>query len=471
MLSKLFYSAITLSLLTPYALSQKVEVLTDANFNDFIAEGKSSLLEFYAPWCGHCKKLAPVLDSTAVELDKRGVIAKMDCTVNTETCKKYDIKGYPTLKWFSNGKAIDYSKGRSQKDLLNFILDQGKPAVQVVADEKELDAIVAGTSNPVVVLGLFDTVPAEFEKLAQVLRLEDYTFTSTVSADLAKKYGVTAPAVVVIKTFKEPFVVYDGKVTDSDALSKFIVAESFPLVGVIGPDTYKKYVDRELPLVYLFTDPSKVEERDAFINSVRNIAAPFKSTLSFVEIDGVQYVKHGESLGLTTPPPAIVLHDMVKKEKYVKSSDLAEASLKSWFEDWSAKKLSANFKSEPIPASNDGPVKTVVRNNFDALVMDTSKDVLVEFYAPWCGHCKELKPKYEKLGENYVGDSGVTIAMCDATANDITAVEIEGFPTIVFFPANGKESPVVYDGERTTEAMKEFIDSKRTTKAASKDEL
>ena len=51
-------------------------------------------------------------------------------------------------------------------------------------------------------------------------------------------------------------------------------------------------------------------------------------------------------------------------------------------------KIEPSIKSEPIPESQDGPVKVVVAHNYDDIVLDDSKDVLLEFYAPWCGHCK-----------------------------------------------------------------------------------
>lgn len=72
-------------------------------------------------------------------------------------------------------------------------------------------------------------------------------------------------------------------------------------------------------------------------------------------------------------------------------------ALEAFVKDFLDGKLEPYLKSEPVPASQDEPVKVVVAKNFDEIVNDPTKDVLIEFYAPWCGHCKSLAPKYDEL--------------------------------------------------------------------------
>uniref|UniRef100_A0A7S1TEC0 protein disulfide-isomerase n=1 Tax=Compsopogon caeruleus TaxID=31354 RepID=A0A7S1TEC0_9RHOD len=100
--------------------------------------------------------------------------------------------------------------------------------------------------------------------------------------------------------------------------------------------------------------------------------------------------------------------------------------------------------------------------NFEEVVLNSDADVLVEFFAPWCGHCKQLTPIYEKLATAYEGEPGITIAALDADAHKElgTKYGVTGFPTIKFFPKGASKEPVDYSGGRDLESFVSFINEK-----------
>jgi len=101
-------------------------VLTDENFDRIVLDmDKNVLVEFYAPWCGHCKKLAPDYDKVAgiFASEPDVVIGKLDATAEPKKAGQYSVSGYPTLKWFPkhDKSGSEYSSGRTVEDFVNFI--------------------------------------------------------------------------------------------------------------------------------------------------------------------------------------------------------------------------------------------------------------------------------------------------------------------------------------------------------------
>jgi thioredoxin domain-containing protein 5 len=100
----------------------KVLVLTNDNYDDFTKAG-IFLVEYYAPWCGHCKRLAPTWDQLATEAVGQGFrIAKVDCTVEKDVATKEGVRGFPTIKLLHDGKAVDtYRDERSVPAFISFV--------------------------------------------------------------------------------------------------------------------------------------------------------------------------------------------------------------------------------------------------------------------------------------------------------------------------------------------------------------
>jgi protein disulfide-isomerase A6 len=111
--------------------------------------------------------------------------------------------------------------------------------------------------------------------------------------------------------------------------------------------------------------------------------------------------------------------------------------------------------------------------NFDSIVLNSKKDVLAEFYAPWCGHCKKLIPDYEKLANAYAGDQNVVIAKLDADHYKELAGKygVSGFPTLLWFGKNNKESPERYEKGRDVQSFVDFINEKAGTKRTASGKL
>merc|ERR1712244_79394 len=112
------------------------------------------------------------------------------------------------------------------------------------------------------------------------------------------------------------------------------------------------------------------------------------------------------------------------------SYDMSAASIKAFTNGVLDGSIARHLKSEDIPDNSENAVKVVVGKNFNDLVLDPTKNVFVEFYAPWCGHCKSLAPIWDKLGEEFESDDSVVIAKMDATANEADGVQIKSFPTL-----------------------------------------
>lgn len=308
---------------------------------------------------------------------------------------------------------------------------------------------------------------AVFSKVADKHR-DSYVFGHAKDEAVAKAAGATSPSIVIYRTFDEPEVKYTGSLADEHAIEEFLQAESIPLIDEVGPENFMTYAEASIPLAYYFTDPEG-PNKAADLEKLKPIAKKYKGKLNFVWIDAIKFVNHAKGLNLQGEDwPSFAIQDIQASTKFPLEdlgSDAAQ-SIGDFVEKYLKGEVAASIKSEPVP-DQDGPVFVLVADEFDKVIGDSSKDMLVEFYAPWCGHCKKLAPTYDTLGELYTPHKDkVLIAKMDAVANDVppsAGFSVSSFPTIKFRAAGSKEW-LDFDGDRTLDGFVDYIKSNGASK-------
>lgn len=444
-----------LTIATLTAASDVVE-LSSATFPGYVQKNGLVLAEFFAPWCGHCKNLAPEYEKAATTLKEKNIsLAKVDCTENQDLCQELDIKGFPTMLVFEEAeKTGRYEGGRKAEDIAKFMIHRSLPVVTDVADESGLDFFIK--ENGVVAFlpaGGDEKLSEELKTLAKKLR-EKTSFAQTKNEKLAKKFGIKPPQVAVFKDDDDqPATTSD---LDIEHLEEFVKVESFPSFGELNAETYVNYMTSGIPVMIGFyeNDDHKALLRD----SLKPHLDILKGKANIALLNAKVYGRHAENVNLQADFPALVVHDTETNLKYIhpQGSPLTPESISKYAKDFSAGKLEPTVKSAPVPETQDGPVYILVGTEFDKVVKDSDKDVLVEFYAPWCGHCKRLAPIYDELGELYKDSDKVLIAKVDHVDNEVSE-RIEGYPTIKLYPAGKKNEPVNYRGNRDLDDLVKFI--------------
>ncbi|KAM6087702.1 protein disulfide-isomerase A4 isoform 2-T2 [Chlamydotis macqueenii] len=463
-------------------------ILTQGNFDDIVNGADIILVEFYAPWCGHCKRLAPEYEKAAQELSKHTPpipLAKVDAIAETELAKKFDVTGYPTLKIFRKGKPYDYNGPREKYGIIDYMTEQAGPPSKQIQATKQVQEILRD-GDDVIIIGVFsgenDKAYQLYQEAANSLR-EDYKFYHTFSNEISKLLKLSPGKLVVMQPEKfqskhEPKMhVLDLK-DSTDEIKEHVLKHALPLVGHRKPSNdAKRYAKRPLVVVYYSVDFS-FDYRVAtqyWRGKVLEVAKDFPEYV-FAVSDEEDYSSEIKDLGLleSGEDVNVAILDEGGKKYAMEPEEFDSDVLRQFVLAFKKGKLKPIVKSQPVPKNNKGPVKVVVGKTFDTIVMDPKNDVLIEFYAPWCGHCKKLEPVYTELGKKYKNEKNLVIAKMDATANDVTNdhYKVEGFPTIYFAPRDKKNNPIKLEGgDRDLEHLSKFIEEHVTKLSRTKEEL
>lgn len=275
--------------------------LDDKNFDSAISSFDFILVDFYAPWCGHCKKLSPELDVAAPKLaglNKPIVVAKINADKYTRLAAKYDIDGYPTLKMFMHGVPIDYNGPRKADLLVRYLKKFVAPDVSVLESDSAITEFVetAGKQFPIFIgFGLSESLIVDFakkyKKKAWFSVAKDFSEEVMVTYDFDK-----VPALVSLHPKYNERSVFYGPF-EGEFLEDFIRQNQLPLVVPINFDSLKLLNDDKRKIVITIVH-DVVDEKSLKLIKTLRAAANANRDLVFGYVGVEQWEEFVDTFGV-----------------------------------------------------------------------------------------------------------------------------------------------------------------------------
>jgi protein disulfide-isomerase A1 len=264
-------------------LEEGVLVLTEDNFAEAIEANEFILVEFYAPWCGHCKALAPEYAKAAQKLEEEGSsikLGKVDATVHSKLGQTYGVRGYPTLKFFKGGNAKDYGGGRTADTIVSWLKKKTGPAYTHLTTADALAAFQK--DNKVCVVAYLTDMEGEDMKhySGAADGIDDIPFGVINAATVAEGVGLTAGQIAVYKPFDEGVAMFDGDLAAGE-LADFVKGNQLALLTEFTSETAPTIFGGDIQThILLFVSKSDTAAFDTHTASFTAAAKEFKGTVS-----------------------------------------------------------------------------------------------------------------------------------------------------------------------------------------------
>ena len=234
-------------------VADPVLVLTDGNFGEVVGSTKYIMVEFFAPWCGHCQSFAPQYSQAALALREAGSevrLAKVDAVAETATAGSLDIQGFPTFKFFRNGRPIDYSGPRSGEGMVDWINKKISTGVTEISQPGELQYI--SEEEDVFVVAYTSKDSDAYQVLKEVNEeVEDVKFFVVSEPELMAEYHQSPGTIMIMKTFDDKTSYFKETLT-KEKLTIFIQREILPLVIEFSQENAFKIFESPIQKHFIF---------------------------------------------------------------------------------------------------------------------------------------------------------------------------------------------------------------------------
>ncbi|KAM1225688.1 hypothetical protein ACFX13_045124 [Malus domestica] len=303
-----------------WAVDGTVLELDDSNFDSAISALDLVLVDFYAPWCGHCKRLSPQLDAAApllAGLKHPVAIAKLNADKFTSVARKYEIDAYPTLKLFMHGVPMEYNGPRKAESLVRYLKKFAAPDVSILESDSAISEFVqaAGTYFPIYIgFGLNESlvskVAIKYKKKAWFSVAKDFSEDVMVLYDFDK-----VPALASLHpTYDERNIFYGP--FEEEFLEDFIRQSLFPLAMPINYETLKSLSDDERKIVLTIVEDEDEEKSKKLINILKSAASANRDFV-FGYVGIKQWEDFADTFGANkkTKLPKMVVWD--RMEEYI----------------------------------------------------------------------------------------------------------------------------------------------------------
>lgn len=462
----------------------------EEGFDQLLKSSRFALIDFYAPWCHHCKLLEPELDKVATQLFPHAnqiQLGKVNCDneENKELCARYGIESFPSMLFFSphTDEPVLFVETKSAPVIVRWILSQIKPLWKRIKNPLVLEDLQQ--SEDLLFVGIFGNnqnkkdnsykdseAYKSFRSLATANR-DSCTFAIIQHPTAGMMRAInsrTTPMYSFYRNFRDGRTkkkrffrswrrLYDVTKPEPTIWSLPHVQEwfntgSYPILGDIRPNNFKKYTARGLPLVWFFLDykdPNILE----YERSATQACGAIQSDAICCKIDATLYDNMTNHFAIKTLP-AVVIQDIEVRKLY-KMSPFIEKELDHFFKKWIDGDLKPTLLSQDAPISNDAALTVITGNTFDDIVFDPTQTVVVKFFAPWCGYSQALASTYLELADVFQEVDNVIIGEIDVTSND-PPIEIDHFPMIYIFPSNtDNKDGILFDGSLTKLELTNFV--------------